>query len=84
MGFGLLVLWVMGYEGIMGYGPNFPTNQVGNLKKLWVIREYGLWELWVRRELTVLPQIMFVFYATNCAMIAVICTIKLACYVTGT
>jgi len=53
MGFGLPVLWVMGYEGIMGYGPNFPANQVGNSKKLWVIREYGLWELWVRRESTV-------------------------------
>ena len=37
----------------MDYGPNFPANQVGNLKKLWVIREYGLWELWVRRESTV-------------------------------
>ena len=45
MGFGLPMLWVMGYEDIMDYGPNFPANQVGNSKKLWVIREYGLWEL---------------------------------------
>jgi len=42
MGFGVPELWVMGYEGGMGYGPNFPANEVGNSKILWVITEYGL------------------------------------------
>jgi len=53
MGFGVPMLWVMGYGGIMGYGPRFPANGVGNSKILWVIMEYGLWGLWVMRESTV-------------------------------
>ena len=43
----------MGYCGCMGYGMHFPANQLGELKKLWGIREYGLSGLWVTRESTV-------------------------------
>ena len=39
----------------MGYEPNFPVNQLGGQNFLWVIVEYGLSGIWVRRELTV-PQ----------------------------
>jgi hypothetical protein len=38
----------------MGYGPEIPANQVGGSKNLWIIIDYGLSGLWVRRELTVL------------------------------
>ena len=37
----------------MGYEPNFPANQLGGQKILWVIVEYGLSGIWVRRESTV-------------------------------
>ena len=37
----------------MGYEPNFPANQLGGQKFLWVIVEYGLSGIWVRRESTV-------------------------------
>ena len=43
----------MDYCGFMGYGIHFSTNQLGGPKKVWGIREYGLLELWVKRELTV-------------------------------
>ena len=54
MGFSPEGLWVMGYWGIMGYGLHFPANQLGGLKKVWVIWGYGLWGLWPKRESTVL------------------------------
>ena len=41
----------------MGYGLGFPTYQVGNKKNLWDIREYGLSELWVKRESTVVSKL---------------------------
>ena len=44
----------MGYREGMGYGPEIPANQVGGSKNLWIIIDYGLSGLWVRRELTVL------------------------------
>ena len=37
----------------MGYEPNFPENQLGGQKFLWVIIEYGLLGIWDGRELTV-------------------------------
>ena len=37
----------------MGYEPNFPANQLGGQKFLWVIIEYGLLGIWDRRESTV-------------------------------
>ena len=40
----------------MGYEPNFPANQLGGQKILWVIVEYGLSGIWVRRESTVEVQ----------------------------
>ena len=39
-------VWVMGYGGVMGYGSNFPANQVGHSKNVWVMgygKYYGLW-----------------------------------------
>lgn len=54
MGFVLEGVWLMGYCGCMGCGMHFPANQVGGLKKVWGIGEYGLPRLWVMRESTVL------------------------------
>ena len=45
----------MGYCGCMGYEAFFPANQLGGLKNLWDLREYGVCEPWVMRESTV-PQ----------------------------
>jgi len=53
MGFGSWGVWSIGFRGCMGYGLGFPAYQVGNKKNLWDIREYGLSELWVKRESTV-------------------------------
>ena len=56
MGFLPKGVWIMDYCGFMGYGIHFFANQLGGLKKVWGIREYGLLELWVKRELTVLSD----------------------------
>ena len=53
MGFLPKGVWIMDYCGFMGYGIRFSANQLGGPKKVWGIREYGLLELWVKRELTV-------------------------------
>ncbi len=37
----------------MCYGTDFPANEVGGTKNLWGMGEYGLREVWVRREATV-------------------------------
>ncbi|KAF8549117.1 hypothetical protein OG21DRAFT_1421878 [Imleria badia] len=57
MGYGLLLYRKIvpqsyGLWG-MGCGCKFPANQLGKSKKLWVIREYGLYGVWVTRESTV-------------------------------
>jgi len=49
IGFPLKVVWVMGYEGVMGYGSLFPANQLGGSKILWVLRKYGLRGVWIKR-----------------------------------
>ena len=54
MGYGLL--------GSMGCGFKFPAYQLGGSKVLWVMGEYGLSELWVMRELTVLIPVMLDIY----------------------
>ena len=43
----------MGYQGIMGYGVDFPISRLGKDIILWVIRVYGLPEVWVKRVSTV-------------------------------
>ena len=44
--FGLKRVWVtMGYQGIMGYGVDFPLSPLGKAIVLWVIRVYGLREV---------------------------------------
>jgi hypothetical protein len=43
----------MGYQRVMGYGSKSPAYQLGGLKNLWGIREYGLSGLWVKRASTV-------------------------------
>ncbi|KIJ93715.1 hypothetical protein K443DRAFT_111638, partial [Laccaria amethystina LaAM-08-1] len=53
MGFSSGGVWVMGYCGCMGYGVLFPANQLGGLKNLWDLRDYGLLQPWVKRESTV-------------------------------
>ena len=47
-------LWVIGYEGIMGYGSNFPAHQIGGMKKLWGSKGYGVSGVWVKRGSTVI------------------------------
>ena len=44
----------MGYRRVMGYGSEFPANQLSGPKILWDFREYGLSGIWVKREVTVL------------------------------
>ena len=56
MGFANGWVWVMGYCGPMGYGMQFPANQVGGQLELWVLRGYGLLEVWVKRSSTVVSQ----------------------------
>ncbi|KAF8816399.1 hypothetical protein BYT27DRAFT_7031300, partial [Phlegmacium glaucopus] len=41
MGFAYRMVWVMGYCGPMGYGMQFPANEVGGQPELWDIRGYG-------------------------------------------
>ena len=50
-------LWVMGYEGIMGYVGDFPASQLGRRDFLWVMGGYGLREVWVMRVSTVVLRI---------------------------
>ena len=38
------------------YGYKIPANQLGKWKNVWVLREYGLPEVWLTRESTVLPS----------------------------
>ena len=45
----------MDYGRVMGYDMHFPVNQLGGPKKLWTIREYGLPQVWVKAETTVVP-----------------------------
>jgi len=51
------MVWVMGYDRCMGYGPCFPAYQVGNTKTLWGIAEYGFSGIWFIRESTVVLPI---------------------------
>ena len=53
MGFGLGGVWGMGYCGPMGYGMQFPANQLGGWLELWDLRGYGLSGIWVKRGSTV-------------------------------
>jgi hypothetical protein len=52
MGFAYEWVWVMGYG--FNYGMQFPANQVGGQLDLWVLRGYGLLEVWVKRSSTVI------------------------------
>jgi len=49
----------MGYCGCMGYEALFPANQLGGLKNVWYLREYGVCEPWVTRESTVFEMLCF-------------------------
>jgi hypothetical protein len=53
MGFPSRGPWVIGYEGVMGYGFEIPAYQLGNSKILWGMGEYGVSGVWVRRVSTV-------------------------------
>jgi len=53
MGFASKGVCVMGYRGCMGYEALSPANQLSGLKNVWNLREYGVCEPWVTRELTV-------------------------------
>ena len=43
----------------MGYGALFPVNQLGGLKNVLNLREYGVCEPWVTRESTVIVWTIF-------------------------
>jgi len=58
MGFCLRRVWVMGYCGPMGYGMQFPANQVGGPEILWDFRVYGLSRVWVKRVSTVYNTVL--------------------------
>jgi hypothetical protein len=47
-------VWVIGYGRVMGYQYEIPANRLGKLKNLCVIKEYGLYGVWVISESTVL------------------------------
>ncbi|TBU46264.1 hypothetical protein BD309DRAFT_858526 [Dichomitus squalens] len=49
-------LWVIGYQGPMGYGVEFPLSRLGKAKILWVSGVYGLPGVWVRRVSTVVEH----------------------------
>ena len=51
----------MGYQGIMGYGVDFPLSRLGKAIILWVIRVYGLPEVWVKRVSTVRARVELPF-----------------------
>ena len=43
----------MDYGRCMGYGSKFPVNRLGSRENVWVIGDYGLRGLWVKRDSTV-------------------------------
>ena len=53
MGFAHKGLWGMAYHRFMGYGMQFPANQVGGSIRLWDITGYGLCQVWVKAGSTV-------------------------------
>ena len=56
----LLYLWIFSPKryGVWGFGELwiFPANQPGKSKNLWIIKKYGLSEVWVMRDSTVHPK----------------------------
>ncbi|KJA26851.1 hypothetical protein HYPSUDRAFT_132193, partial [Hypholoma sublateritium FD-334 SS-4] len=54
MGFSFRGVWGMGYCGLMGYGLQIPAHRLGGSIFLWVMRGYGLSEVWVMRVSTVI------------------------------
>jgi hypothetical protein len=54
--YGFYVMKDMGYgvSESYGYGSKSPAYQLGSLKNLWGIREYGLSGLWDKKASTVL------------------------------
>ena len=55
----------MGYQGIMGYGVDFPLSRLGKAIILWVIRVYGLPEVWVKRVSTVCRRLWWRVYVSR-------------------
>ena len=55
----------MGYQGIMGYGVDFPLSRLGKAIILWVIRVYGLPEVWVKRVSTVVDNLQIYGYGSQ-------------------
>jgi hypothetical protein len=53
-------VWVIGYGRVMGYQYEIPANRLGKLKNLCVIKEYGLYGVWVISESTVLSKFCLV------------------------
>ncbi len=45
----------MGYSKVMGYALILPANELGGQQKLWVTAEFGLIQVWVISEATVIP-----------------------------
>ena len=53
MGFFPKFVWVIEYYRFMGFRYDFPANQLGGLKILWVLAGYGLSQVWVKTGSTV-------------------------------
>ena len=46
-------VWFIDYRRDMGYVDKIPAYQLGKWKIIWIIKEYGLYGVWVRGESTV-------------------------------
>jgi len=54
----LKMVWVMGYRRDYGFLLFFSGNQVGGCRKVWVTGEYGLSQIWIILESTVVSYIL--------------------------
>ncbi|KAF9555606.1 hypothetical protein CPC08DRAFT_595666, partial [Agrocybe pediades] len=45
-------VWIMEYNRDMGFGYDFPANQLGGNGIVWIITEYGFIRIWIITEST--------------------------------
>jgi len=58
MGFCPKLVWVMGYDSIMGFGCKNHVHQPGGPKIVWVFGGYGLSQVWVKTGSTVYKMML--------------------------
>ena len=49
----------------MGFGADFPGNEHGGPEKVWVRTEYGVWQIWVISESTVVYSVTVIFQVAS-------------------